>query len=129
MTVHGPIGEKKLCSAGIRTLHRRRVGDKIGNFRRQAREFCSVDVVRTRDVRSAKRGAQPVGKVSQVPARNEGILERLRLLLWPRQQSGLPDRAGLNAARNYEICAERCVARLCVREPRNGSETFECRHV
>jgi len=125
--VCGCVGEEVLAGVGVRAGDSLRVGNDIGDRLRQLGVLLGIYIVRAGDVAVAQRGAQTVGEIGDVSAGDEGVLERLLLLLGERQQCGLLNRACLDAAGDAVVCAESRSALSGAGECGDWSES--CEHI
>ena len=106
------LAKKYLPEFGIRVRRRVRVGDEVGDGLRNAGEMLAVGVVGARQIGRAERRAEPVGEIGEIAVGDEGVLERLLLLIGKGQKRRLPDGAGLDAAGDGEVRGQRRFARV-----------------
>ena len=123
------VGKEILAGVRVRLGRRIRVGNEIGDGFRDIRKGLPVHIGGLRLIDLAEFRSEPVGELRRIAVGDETVLQGELLLVLERQQEGLLDLAGLDAAGDGKIGRERRLAFRRLEKDRDRRQAVERLHV
>ncbi len=127
--VRRAVGEEIFAGVRIRSACRVGIGDHVRDGLGDAGEALPVEIMRARLISRAQGRAKTVRQLHEIAVGDEGVAQSLLLLFRERQQRGLANGAGLDAAGDGEVRAQSRHSVCGVGEGGDGSQALESGHV